>query len=160
MVFGIIILLGSLFMLWMVFSKTDKPSAAPRTATVQFKVYSSRKEAMADGHPLSSGGRFDQEVVGESNYQPMLTKIVASIPSGHDFVQATLEMEPNNPYDKNAVAVKIAGQLVGYLPKAAAKEYRKLAKTENIPASAVCPAIIRGSADTSYGVWLGLTELA
>ena len=132
---------------------------SPNTMTIQFKVYASRAEAMKDGHPLSSGGRFDQEVVGESHYQSIIAKIVASMPAGHNYVQSTLEMESNNPHDSNAVAVKIAGQLVGYLPKAAAKEYRKLAKSEGIPAIAHCPATIRGSADTAYGIWLGLPEL-
>jgi hypothetical protein len=158
---GVIIVFGVFYWLWTAYNGSSANKSAPqRTATIQFKIYASRKEAMEDAHPLSAHGSFDQEVVGESHYQGMLSKIVASIPSGHDFVQATLEMEPNNPYDKNAVAVKIAGQLVGYLPKAAAKEYRKLAKAESIPAITVCPAIIRGSPDTSYGVWLGIPELA
>lgn len=150
---GFIVLIGILFFGWRWLMGSS------RTMTIQFKVYASRAEAMKDGHPLSSGGRFDQEVVGESHYQSMIAKIVASMPAGHDFVQSTLEMESNNPHDRNAVAVKIAGQLVGYLPRAPAKEYRKLAKAEGIPVIAPCPAIIKGSDDTAYGIWLGLPEL-
>ena len=75
------------------------------TTTVQFKAYATRKEAMEDAHPLSSGNRFDQEVVGESFYQDILRKIVAALPAGHEYVQATLVMENDNPHDSNAVAV-------------------------------------------------------
>jgi len=132
--------------------------ASNRTFTVELKAYTTREEAMDDGHLLSENG-FDQEVVGESHYQSILVKIVDSLPDGYDFVQATLELEHDNPHDKNAVAVKIASRLVGHLPRAAAKEYRRLAKIKNIPEVAPCPAIIRGSADTNYGVWLGLPEL-
>lgn len=157
---GALIVFCAFYWLWTAYTASKPlPGGASRKVTVQFKAYSTRKEAMADGHPLSAGG-FDQEVVGESNYQSILVQLVAATPSGHNFVQATLEMETNNPYDKNAVAVKIAGQLVGYLPRDAAKEYRKLAKAENLPVSTVCPAIIRGSTDTAYGVWLGIPELA
>ena len=53
--------------------------------------------------------------------------IVASnhIPGAEDFVKtlqagvdATLVREPNNPFDRNAVAVWIDGQKVGHVPKA------------------------------------------
>ncbi len=36
---------------------------------------------------------------------------------------AVLVPEPANPYDVNAIAVQIDGQVVGYLPRATAQEY-------------------------------------
>jgi hypothetical protein len=36
---------------------------------------------------------------------------------------AVLVPEPTNPYDANAIAVQIEGQIIGYLPRATAQEY-------------------------------------
>jgi hypothetical protein len=123
------------------------------------KAYASREDAFNEPHPFSSGQVFNQEIVGESHYQEALSGIVQNIPAGYEYVQAQLEMENNNPHDRNAVAVKIAGHLIGYLPREAAKEYRSLAKEEGLPAITTCPAVIKGGGDRSYGVWLGLPEL-
>ncbi len=61
------------------------------------------------------GGQDDLEVVGELAYQAGLWRLcggtVGDMP------------EPTNPYDANAIAVQIDGQVVGYLPRAAAQEY-------------------------------------
>lgn len=55
-----------------------------------------------------------QDVVGESNYQDALR-------SAHDQYGraqlAQLVREPRNKYDRNAVAVRLCGQTVGYLPR-------------------------------------------
>jgi hypothetical protein len=59
------------------------------------------------------------EVVGESNYQKALSEILGPhTRAGYDEeLGAVIELEPSNPYDSNAVAVKIRGYLVGYLPR-------------------------------------------
>lgn len=59
-------------------------------------------------------------VVGESNYQEALWKVVKDI--GYE-VPAILQPEPNNPYDSNAIAVLAAGMVVGYLSREDAVRY-------------------------------------
>jgi hypothetical protein len=62
-------------------------------------------------------GRQTLEVVGESQYQDHLWKVVggrAPEPIRHSVV-AVLDPEPDNPYDENAIRVSIDGGVVGYL---------------------------------------------
>jgi hypothetical protein len=70
-------------------------------------------------------GQDDLEVVGELAYQAALWRLCSGAPGDrvrHDIV-AVLVPEPTNPYDANAIAVQIDGQLVGYLSRATAQEY-------------------------------------
>jgi HIRAN domain len=115
--------------------------------------------------PLSGG--LEVGVVGESHYQDVLTAIVGGkrpesvrLPT-----QATIVPKPDNPYDPNAVAVYIAGQKVGHLPRPAAQAFapvgRRLAEQQQVGA---CSAIItggwdRGDGDTGhFGVTLDLAH--
>ena len=71
------------------------------------------------------GGHDDLEVVGESFYQDVLWRLCSGtvgdrVRSG---VVAVLVPEPANPYDPNAIAVQVNGEVVGYLPRATAQEY-------------------------------------
>src|SRR5260221_8102696 len=71
------------------------------------------------------GGQDDLEVVGELAYQAVLWRLCGGTVGDRvrcDVV-AVLVPEPTNPYDANAIAVQIDGQVVGYLPRAAAQEY-------------------------------------
>lgn len=63
-------------------------------------------------------GRFGQEVAGESSYQPALAAYVRRRDPGgvRIEVDAVLAPEPDNPHDGSAVAVRLGGQLAGYLP--------------------------------------------
>ena len=92
---------------------------------------------------------FDFEIVGESFYQDNLSKIVGGKTfDGHDEqVEAVLYPERNNPYDKNAVAVKIQNRQVGHLSKADASIYRKHFKTKK----KYVEAIIVGGWDRKNG---------
>lgn len=75
--------------------------------------------------PLILGGRETLEVVGESQYQAVLWRCVG----GDDgervrhLVQAVLAHEPENPYDGNAIAVLLEGDVVGYLSREDAAVY-------------------------------------
>ena len=66
------------------------------------------------------------DVVGESNYRDAIDHVVRGPHEGG--VRATywaeLVPETNNPYDNNAVAVRINGERLGYLARADAKRYR------------------------------------
>lgn len=60
------------------------------------------------------------EVVGEGRYQPALLALTGGRtiegPANRDHI-ATLVAEPTNPYDENAISVRVGGRLVGYLTR-------------------------------------------
>lgn len=110
-------------------------------------------------------GSFPTEVVGESNYQKKLSELCgAHTREGHDqeFV-ARIELELNNPYDTNAVVVKIRNSVVGYLPRAEAKRIGSQMKEEGIT-KASCRARVRGGWRTNqydegnFGVRLSIPQ--
>lgn len=72
------------------------------------------------------GGRHDLEVVGESQYQDNLWRMIGGRRDDRVRVevQAVLLAEPDNPYDPNAITVLIDGAKVGYLCREDAKAYR------------------------------------
>jgi HIRAN domain len=94
-----------------VLRRSHSAGAAPR-APAPFKA-------------LILGGRDTLEVVGESNYQDVLWRCVG----GDDgervrhSIEVVLVPEPQNPYDGNAIAVLIEGDLVGYLSREDAAVY-------------------------------------
>jgi hypothetical protein len=68
-------------------------------------------------------------VVGESNYLSHIKRVVgkAHRAEGAEHLHpALLVAEPDNPHDRNAVAVQIAGQTVGYLPREGAAGYSRV----------------------------------
>jgi len=68
-------------------------------------------------------GRYDTEVVGESRYQKELTYLGKF--GQREFDYTTLWLEDYNEYDKNAVAVVIEGDTIGYLSRRNAIAYRQ-----------------------------------
>ena len=93
--------------------------------------------------------------VGESHYQPALQQIARR---GRE-CQATLLPETDNPFDVNAVVVKIDGQVVGYLQRSEAKRYRS--RLLALPQPFCCPAKLIGGTQNkpSFGVLLDHREL-
>jgi hypothetical protein len=88
--------------------------------------------------------------VGESQYQPALREIARQ----SRICEATLIPEPDNPFDINAVVVKVNDAVVGYLPRSHARRYQRRLLTLAEPLK--CPAkLIGGTADKpSIGVLL------
>ena len=88
--------------------------------------------------------------VGESQYQPALKGIARR----GRICEATLIPEPDNPWDVNAVVVKIGEQVIGYLPRSHARRYQRRLLTLIEPYR--CPAkLIGGTSDKpSFGVLL------
>ena len=93
-----------------------------------------KREAQPDPlYRLADGGRM--QVRGESNYQQQLHRACGG--KGVPFtdeddcwdrafsVTVCLRPEPTNAYDRNAVAVSIAGDCVGYLPRKHAARYQQ-----------------------------------
>jgi HIRAN domain-containing protein len=70
-------------------------------------------------------GADDLEVVGESNYQDALWSLCGGSPGDRIRCEtvAVLVPEPDNPHDANAIAVRIDGRVVGYLPARIAAAY-------------------------------------
>ena len=89
-------------------------------------------------------------VVGESQYQPALREVARRT----RVCEATLVAEPDNPFDANAVAVKIEGEVVGYVPRSHARRYQR--RLLLLPEPMRCPAkLIGGTRDKpSIGVLL------
>lgn len=108
-------------------------------------------------------GEVDLEVVGESFHQPELRALVDDAP-GHVRVPsyAILVPEANNPYDENAVAVWVAGLLVGHLSRddAAALRPGIVRLVEETDQAVAVEAVIVGGGprpngeQASLGVWL------
>ena len=106
------------------------------------------------------------EVVGESNYQDALARVsggrTGDGPANPEQL-AVLWPEPNNRYDKNAIAVKIEGRTVGYLSRENAVRYQPVARwADTHDRKVACNATViggwdRGGSDKgSFGVVLRL----
>lgn len=110
---------------------------------------------MTDWH---FGYQFDTPIVGESNYQKALKKSYKdpnAFRKGESaFVDVDLVYEPNNPYDKNAVAVVSTHGVLGYLSKQDAIRYRHLCEGDKDTLSVRCK-IYRGD-HPMYGAWVDL----
>jgi hypothetical protein len=74
---------------------------------------------------LLHGGDEDLEVVGEASYQDALWALCGGQLGDRirSDITAVLVPESQNPYDVNAIAVRIDDRLVGYLGRAQAAEY-------------------------------------
>jgi hypothetical protein len=101
--------------------------------------------------------------VGESHYQDALREVSGA--GGGEEVRfpctAVLASEPDNPFDPNAVAVRVDGRLVAYLSRADAVGYRPLVlDIEERGRAAACEAMIAGrgaaSGTSNLGVFLRL----
>ena len=111
-------------------------------------------------------GRYDQGVVGESNYQSALKKIAGGYTKEkhRDKVKAVLMCEDDNEHDNKAVQVMISSRAVGYLCQEDARMHRKrLKKADYDKSYVVCDAIICGGQKlglfkkTCFGVWLDIS---
>lgn len=104
-----------------------------------------------------------QAVVGESHYQPALRAATGGRKAGswddHIVVKAQLIPEPKNKYDRNAVAVRVGGRTVGYLPAEVAVDYQPvLLGLLRRGLIGTCEGAIVGGGSKSYGIWLKVAE--
>jgi Domain of unknown function (DUF4429) len=70
------------------------------------------------------GGFYGQRVAGESHHFRDLAHLAGPAASGERELTASLQREPGNRHDPNAVKVVIEGRLVGYLPREDAPAYQ------------------------------------
>ena len=99
---------------------------------------------------LEGDGSYAFDIVGESHYQDALEKITGGkTEDGYEMeVKVLLVHEDGNPYDSKAVSVSIEGDIVGYLDKRIARQFRKRMAESGIPGyPAVCNALIVGGWD-------------
>ena len=131
-------------------------------------LFGGPKSTQGDVANITNGpGIFGIDVVGESHYQKNLEKICGKKDENSKRLatEATLTLDDENKFDKNAVAVFIKSLQVGYLDRETAKSFRRqLRQVEQGQRITVanCSAIIvggwyRGKEDEgSYGVKLDL----
>jgi hypothetical protein len=104
-------------------------------------------------------GRFEFEVVGESNYQSAIKSIAASSAQ----CLASIVPEDNNKFDQLAVRIDIQNKTVGYMSKDGARSFRKLLSSKKISGKVTsCDAaiiggfVLRDGSKASYGVTLDI----
>jgi hypothetical protein len=98
-------------------------------------------------------GEFRFPIVGESHYQLEIEAIAGGRSEDgarNILVDALLIPEPNNPYDPNAVAVKIENETVGYLSRDTAKLFCRALAASGFEIVS-CEAVINGGWDRGSG---------
>ncbi|MFC0131996.1 hypothetical protein CR105_16120 [Massilia eurypsychrophila] len=117
---------------------------------------------------ITGPGNFDIEVVGEAFYQDQFLKVCGpKTVAGFDLeVRAHLQLESDNKFDRQAVAVLLGGGKVGHLPKDLAREFRRAVKAGGLSAFTMfeCAGHVRGGWDKGdgnagyFGIWLDLPD--
>jgi hypothetical protein len=87
-------------------------------------------------------------VVGTSNYQKALKRVSGWTKSEgpvERYHNAIVELEPTNPYDKNAIKVTVNGLLIGYIAKS---DHRlMLGKVRKAGGAALAEVVLIGGVD-------------
>jgi hypothetical protein len=99
---------------------------APRRIQKSEDLYKTRYQIPTDTLKLASRGMHAYPVSGESFYLENFEKLGKIYPGQEEvFTRGFLVPEPKNPWDRNAVAVVIAGLVVGHIPRHTAAEFSK-----------------------------------
>lgn len=148
-------------------SKPKPPNADQRPAAPS----STRPAARSRVAPTSgqhfkwpARGEFEFEVVGESHYQKAIARLAGDHSTDGADVECVAELRPedNNRYDPKAVAVKIQGNLVGYLARDDARSFRRRLGQKGLAAQVTtCDArivggMLRNGEKWHYGVRLDI----
>lgn len=99
-------------------------------------------------------GDYRPEVVGESHYQAAISRWVPQGADTREGVSVVLELvpDPKNPYDHDAVAVLIDGELVGHIDRDEARLVGAMLRKLGGGRALKCRGTIRGGADYPFGV--------
>lgn len=99
-----------------------------------------------------TGRQYPFDIVGEASYQKNIAKFAEYRGDRDCFteVEATINREPNNKFDKNACRVDIQGLTVGYFAKNNAESWIKLLNKLEIPENSLITvdAVIVGGGDS------------
>ena len=110
-------------------AETAAPEATPKASGRAGNHRTSAATGMVVFDLWGQRGWAGQDVVGESNYLDHVRRVIgrAHQANGAEHLHsALLVAEPDNAHDRHAVAVQIAGQTVGYLPREDAPEYSRV----------------------------------
>ena len=110
--------------------------------------------ALVEGPKLENGQwAYDYCVVGESHYQPTLRR---QADQGTEALTMVLIREPDNKYDKNAVAVYAPAGKIGHIPKEDAPAL--VAHLKRLEKKYKCPVAVYGRIGSGsngiYGAFL------
>ena len=157
-----------LFLCWMGYmylkSRSNHP-AGTRPQATSFQAPSADHGAPAHHWKPHKDYDHEFEVVGESNYQVALEKLVGDHgPQAPDLKTiANLIPENDNPHDSSAVRVEIEGHTVGYLSRDDARGFRRRLGSKKLSGQVTsCDAMIMGGfigsngKRASYGVVLDM----
>lgn len=158
----IVFLLIMLVMLWFSVAFAKEKEAPTHTEAQQKQAFKKLSAIQHIGHSKhaeidedDTGQIIEYAIVGESNYQNELMEICGGDLKSKErkIVEAIIFPEPENPYDNNAVAIKISGKIVGHIPKEDARWFHELLKDAS-DRELSCPAEIRGGRTKRNGVRL------
>ena len=98
----------------------DERPSPPKSQSAQSPPTNSK-------HRWPELGRYELEVVGESHYQSVLTRLAGDhgTEAAEVGYEAELVPEDNNSFDDKAIAVRISGNTVGYLSRDDARSFRR-----------------------------------
>jgi len=107
---------------------------------------------------INGPGNYAIDVVGESFHQKELEQLDGEGAFGEDReCQAELLLDDKNKYDKNAVAVYIAGVLVGHLSRQIAPVFRRELQKHGAVRAFVRAKVFGGTKKKpNFGIWLDL----
>lgn len=111
---------------------------------------------------LDGDGDFEFDIIGESQYQANLVALAGPKTSSGREVEreATLNREPDNPHDGNAIRADIEGRTVGYIARSDAAAIAPVMDRQGVSAVRVDALIVGGwlteSDEGHFGVKLDL----
>lgn len=112
--------------------KSPKPKAAPKSPeNMPAQVSKPTNKRKNEGALANSRVIYNYDIVGESYRRDNLLTIINehnAISIGKLHIEAILDPEPLNTFDKHAVRVLIDGKHVGYIPKTDSERITKLIK--------------------------------
>jgi hypothetical protein len=141
----IIIMLALVTLVFLLKGKSKAPALLP-----QGKPAGGSYTPLPEGEPAhhwSDGSRFQLEVLGESRYQETIRELAGEHgdTSANAVHPALLLPDDHNPYEDKAVAVFLAGRMVGYLaPKDALAFRERLARLDLSGKLTSCDGVVRG----------------
>ena len=110
---------------------------------------------MTDSIPRITGDKsYRLEVAGERNYLANFERIFGKRDDDgiDENVDVLLVLEPNNPYDPNAVRVEIDGLTLGYLTRHSAPAFRAMLRSRyGAVDRAYAAGVVRGGWDRGHG---------
>lgn len=138
----------------------EQGTLSSMTESAAHKKLAALDSIMRSKHSDVTDTVLEYSIVGESKYQTELSDICGGYLKSKEThaEEATINIEPDNPFDKNAVVVKIKGKTVGYIPREDTGAFINLIHGSNGGVS--CPVEIRGGwkrrdgSQAAFGVFL------